>query len=584
MPGRRGRHPAGGRLRRRSRRRHPVLSTGLGRPSSAPPAPRTARSRASSHQPGFLAHPLGLRARWRKDRSPAPGSAPPLRRGRRRGPRTAISSRSLCVELDFLVRSTGGLGHEAQARAARRSRPAGPRPRPRSSARSRRCSRPVRDRPPRRRARARPRLRAVDRDQRRSAAPAPRAPPRSPRSTIGFGSDLPRVDRAREFGRAHSAIVPASSAFAVELRQPVRECRAAARASAAVPRSSRHRRHCAPAPPRAAPRRRSPAPRATRRAGRRAPHISLPTCLPTTTSPTPVSRSWPSMSATNSSVSSTDSRRQHPSRSIRSSTSASTAAIMSNRPGHGVGHAVVAVQAPARATARPRGATAAAAPRAGRAADLNRRESSDIGDRPFSGYSMRAGRTRHCAGGAPPVRLAPDIGAKAEKSRNGRDGLRMRCSAGSRRRCWLAGCSSIVGHKGYLADEVAAAVGPARRRQPPFGRSARSASRASSSQFGEPVWYYVSSTTGQRPFSQPADHRPRTGARGAFDAAGNVIAAERTRAWSRSRGSIPTATRRRRSAASAASSRTCSAISARSARPGRRRGRAAAQAADPSSS
>jgi len=90
----------------------------------------------------------------------------------------------------------------------------------------------------------------------------------------------------------------------------------------------------------------------------------------------------------------------------------------------------------------------------------------------------------------------------------------------------MAGCSSIVGHKGYLADEVIL-----RSVQP--GIDNRTSVQAAlgqpsfQSQFGDPVWYYVSSTTNQRPFTTPriAEH---TVLAVSFDATGNVIGAERT--------------------------------------------------------
>ena len=90
----------------------------------------------------------------------------------------------------------------------------------------------------------------------------------------------------------------------------------------------------------------------------------------------------------------------------------------------------------------------------------------------------------------------------------------------------VAGCSSIVGHKGYLADEVLL-----RSVQP--GLDNRTSVQAAlgqpsfTSQFGEPVWYYISSTTQQRPFTTPkiSSH---TVLAVSFDAAGNVVRAERT--------------------------------------------------------
>jgi outer membrane protein assembly factor BamE (lipoprotein component of BamABCDE complex) len=91
----------------------------------------------------------------------------------------------------------------------------------------------------------------------------------------------------------------------------------------------------------------------------------------------------------------------------------------------------------------------------------------------------------------------------------------------------LAGaCSSIVGHKGYLADEVIL------RSVQPGVDNRESVQRALGqpsfqSQFGEPVWYYVSSTTGQAPFTTPRITDPTVLAV-RFDAAGNVISAERS--------------------------------------------------------
>lgn len=90
----------------------------------------------------------------------------------------------------------------------------------------------------------------------------------------------------------------------------------------------------------------------------------------------------------------------------------------------------------------------------------------------------------------------------------------------------MAGCSSIVNHKGYLADEVILqSVQPGVDNRDSVQRALGQPSFQS--QFGEPVWYYVSSTTGQRPFTTPriTEH---TVLAIRFDAAGNVIAAERS--------------------------------------------------------
>ena len=90
----------------------------------------------------------------------------------------------------------------------------------------------------------------------------------------------------------------------------------------------------------------------------------------------------------------------------------------------------------------------------------------------------------------------------------------------------MAGCSSIVGHKGYLADEVILqSVQPGVDNRDSVQRALGQPSFQS--QFGEPVWYYVSSTTQQRPFTTPriSEH---TVLAVRFDGAGNVIAADRT--------------------------------------------------------
>ena len=90
----------------------------------------------------------------------------------------------------------------------------------------------------------------------------------------------------------------------------------------------------------------------------------------------------------------------------------------------------------------------------------------------------------------------------------------------------MAGCSSIVGHKGYLADEVILqSVQPGVDNRDSVQRALGQPSFQS--QFGEPVWYYVSSTTGQRPFTNPRITQ-HTVLAVRFDSAGNVIAAERS--------------------------------------------------------
>lgn len=88
------------------------------------------------------------------------------------------------------------------------------------------------------------------------------------------------------------------------------------------------------------------------------------------------------------------------------------------------------------------------------------------------------------------------------------------------------GCSSIRENRGYIVDDaLLSAVQPGidnrQSVQATLGRP------TFTSQFGEPVWYYVSSVTGRTPFS-----RPRTIGHQVlavrFDQAGNVIAADRS--------------------------------------------------------
>lgn len=89
-----------------------------------------------------------------------------------------------------------------------------------------------------------------------------------------------------------------------------------------------------------------------------------------------------------------------------------------------------------------------------------------------------------------------------------------------------SGCSSIENSRGYLVDEVlVAAVQP--------GLDNRESVEATlgrptlTSQFGEPVWYYISSRTQQAPFTRPRISSHMVLAVH-FDAAGNVISADRT--------------------------------------------------------
>ena len=90
----------------------------------------------------------------------------------------------------------------------------------------------------------------------------------------------------------------------------------------------------------------------------------------------------------------------------------------------------------------------------------------------------------------------------------------------------LAGCSSIREGRGYVADatltnSVQPGIDNRRSVSETLGRP------SFESQFGDPVWYYVSSVTGRRPFVRPRirDHSVLAVR---FDAAGNVVSTERT--------------------------------------------------------
>lgn len=90
----------------------------------------------------------------------------------------------------------------------------------------------------------------------------------------------------------------------------------------------------------------------------------------------------------------------------------------------------------------------------------------------------------------------------------------------------VSGCSSIRELRGYIVDSVlVASVQPGidnqRSVEATLGRP------TFSSQFGEPTWYYVSSTTGRKPFRKTRIKEHQVLAV-KFDKAGNVIAADRT--------------------------------------------------------
>lgn len=90
----------------------------------------------------------------------------------------------------------------------------------------------------------------------------------------------------------------------------------------------------------------------------------------------------------------------------------------------------------------------------------------------------------------------------------------------------LAGCTSIKNHRGYINDEVLiAAIQPGLDNQ----QSVRGTlgTPTMTSQFGEPVWYYVSSRTEQLPFRLPRIRQHSVLAI-RFDENGNVLSKTRT--------------------------------------------------------
>lgn len=89
-----------------------------------------------------------------------------------------------------------------------------------------------------------------------------------------------------------------------------------------------------------------------------------------------------------------------------------------------------------------------------------------------------------------------------------------------------AGCSSIVNHRGYLADEVLLqSVQPGIDNRMSVERALGRPSFENV--FGQPTWYYVASTTNQAPFTTPRI-TAHTVLAVRFDQAGNVIAVERS--------------------------------------------------------
>lgn len=88
------------------------------------------------------------------------------------------------------------------------------------------------------------------------------------------------------------------------------------------------------------------------------------------------------------------------------------------------------------------------------------------------------------------------------------------------------GCSSIRESRGYIVDQTLVnAVQPGiDNRQSVEGTLGRP---TFISQYGTPTWYYISSTTGRKPFVRPRIEQHSVLAI-QFDASGNVVSADRT--------------------------------------------------------
>lgn len=86
------------------------------------------------------------------------------------------------------------------------------------------------------------------------------------------------------------------------------------------------------------------------------------------------------------------------------------------------------------------------------------------------------------------------------------------------------GCSSIVNHRGFITDQVLLqSVAPGIDNRMSVERTLGRPSFTS--QFGEPVWYYVGSNTAQAPFTTPRITQ-HTVLAIRFDQAGNVLSTE----------------------------------------------------------
>ncbi len=89
-----------------------------------------------------------------------------------------------------------------------------------------------------------------------------------------------------------------------------------------------------------------------------------------------------------------------------------------------------------------------------------------------------------------------------------------------------SGCSSIQASRGYINDPtLTASVQPGIDNRTSVEQTLGRPSFAS--QFGQPVWYYVSSTTSQKPFTRPKITAHQVLAV-RFDPAGNVATTDRS--------------------------------------------------------
>ncbi|OYW47253.1 MAG: cell envelope protein SmpA [Sphingomonadales bacterium 32-68-7] len=89
-----------------------------------------------------------------------------------------------------------------------------------------------------------------------------------------------------------------------------------------------------------------------------------------------------------------------------------------------------------------------------------------------------------------------------------------------------SGCTAIVNHRGYFADQVLMqSVQPGIDNRQSVERTLGQPSFTS--QFGPPVWYYISSNTEEAPFTRPRIFQHSVLAI-SFDAAGNVVEAKGT--------------------------------------------------------